>query len=155
LRESLLLRIEGGQALKRRHRLAGDVRDRRDAGAGLNTIDQYRAGAALRQPAAEARATPPHLVHQHVDKRRIGTPADGLPAALDLDLELARHDGSLPCGFVVIARVSNGPPPNKQHCCLVAQPDARQSALRLMPSTFAISASLARCSSIEAANSAP
>ena len=68
--------------------------DRRDAGAHRLAVDQHRAGAALRQPAAELGAVELEIVAQHVEQRRVGLGRNR--AAHAVDFQADGHGWRLP-----------------------------------------------------------
>src|SRR5204862_4444922 len=84
-------RPQSRQALERRDRLAGNCCDRGHAAPDLLAVQQHRAGTALRQAAAEARAVQVQLVVQDVQERRIEARGHVVHETVDLDLQLARH----------------------------------------------------------------
>src|SRR5688572_13011693 len=86
---------EGRQALERRDRALADSGDGCDARANLLAVVQDRAGTALRETAAEARAVQAELVPQDVQQRRVGRRRDVVNASVHLDLECVRHRLSL------------------------------------------------------------
>src|SRR6266850_602273 len=55
-----------------RHLLVPRCRDRQDAGAHRLTIEMHRAGAALREPAAEMRIVQAELAAQRIEQRHLG-----------------------------------------------------------------------------------
>ena len=121
LRQALLLRIQRRQALERGHRLAGDRRDRRHAGADLDAVGEHRAGAALREPAAEARSFELELVRQHVEQGRVRACASPASPAIHLDLEVVRHSRppvSPHMRLVLIQFQANGPLAREQAAVL-------------------------------------
>ena len=79
----------GRESLDGHHRLA-DGRGRRDtAGPDGAAIDVQRACAALSDAAAELRAGQPDLIADHPQQRRLRVRVDGMPRAVDDELE--RH----------------------------------------------------------------
>src|SRR5262249_17764163 len=63
-----------------------DARQRRDAGTHRLAVDVDRAGAALAEPAAEARPLEPEIVAQHVEQRHLGVvDGDGDRPAVDVE----------------------------------------------------------------------
>src|SRR4029079_12220299 len=91
LRKLLLLGIARCESFERGERRAANLRARRYAGADLDPVGQHRAGAALREPAAEARTFEPQLVHEHIEQRRIRALPQGYVTAVHFDLEIIRH----------------------------------------------------------------
>ena len=65
-RELFLLSIPGGQALERRHGFAGDGGEGCHARPYLDSVQEHRARAALRQPAPESRSLQSELVREDV-----------------------------------------------------------------------------------------
>ena len=80
------------QPLERDDLLLGrERRQRRDAGAHRLAVDMHRAGAALREPAAEARPVQREIVAQRIEQRHVGivdVDRDRLPLTVS-DLEMA------------------------------------------------------------------
>ena len=93
-RQLLLLGMPGRQAFERGDGFARHVRHRRHAGADLDPVGEHRAGAALRQPAAELRPVQGKLVREHIKERRIGIGGDRPGAAVHFDAQLIRHRGA-------------------------------------------------------------
>src|SRR5262249_19136055 len=119
LREALLLRVEARQPLERGDGLSGDGGDRRDAGADLDAVGQHRAGAALRQPAAEAWSLEVQLVREHVEQRRVGAGLDRPRLAVDLDIHASPPVSQLQRDLFR-STLTNRLHANKQYCCPVA-----------------------------------
>src|SRR5215217_8660370 len=67
--------------------------DRHHAGAHGRAVDEYRAGAALRQPATELGTVKFEIVAEHVKQRRIRLSVDRAGGAVDLQAD--DHDGSV------------------------------------------------------------
>src|ERR1019366_6207740 len=79
------------EARERGDRPPGDRGHRRDTGAYRLSVDMHRAGAALAEPAAEARIVEAELVAQGVEQGHLGiVDLDRVRLAVDREVEL-RH----------------------------------------------------------------
>src|SRR5436190_22883959 len=121
LREGVALRVPGGEALEGGERLVRDRGDRCDAGPDLYAVGEHRAGAALRESAAEARPLQLELVGEHVEERRISARLHRPSPSVHLDVDAVRHAhppvkadaicSYFNCRLAAVAGV------NKQHPC--------------------------------------
>ena len=71
-RQLLLRGVPGGKSFERRDRLALHGGDRRHARSRFNPVDEDRTRSALTQAATKPRPLKVELVHQDVQKRRVG-----------------------------------------------------------------------------------
>ena len=71
----LLGRAEAGE---RDDLAVADGRHRRDAGADRLAVEMHRAGAALREPAAEMRIVEADVVAQRIEQRHVRIGVDGV-----------------------------------------------------------------------------
>ena len=69
----------------RDHLAVAHRRDRRDAGADRNPVEMHRAGAALRESAAEMRIVEPEIVAQRIEQRHVGIGIDGMALAVHVE----------------------------------------------------------------------
>ena len=86
-------RLDGAEAFQRRHLLALEQQQRRDAGQHRLAVDDHRARAALTEPAAELGGIEFEFVAQHIEQRRIRIGVD--PVVLTVDLQC--HHGLSRC----------------------------------------------------------
>src|SRR5215831_20145163 len=79
--------VEGAEPLQRGDLVGTEVRDRHHAGAHDRAVDEHRAGAALREPAAELCAVKLEIIAQHIEQRgvRLGLHRAGRPVDLQAD----------------------------------------------------------------------
>ena len=95
LDEGALHRVQAfgrAEAFERHHLLLrGQGRERRHARAHRLAVDVDRAGTALRQPAAEARAVQREVVAQRIKQRHVGIGIDRMSLTVDLESEALTH----------------------------------------------------------------
>src|SRR5262249_28099805 len=75
----------GTEPLDRRYLPARKDRDRRDRGTLGAAGDDHRAGAALRETAAEFGAVEAEIIPQHVEQRRLRIGLDRMGLAVDVE----------------------------------------------------------------------
>ena len=69
-----------------------DRRDRRDAGADRLAVEMHRAGAALREAAAEMRVVEADVVTQGIKQRHVRIGIDRMVFAVDVEGEFLGHE---------------------------------------------------------------
>src|SRR5262249_21154144 len=88
--EGLLQRmrlLDRAEPLERRHLALPDLGNRRNAGARCNSVQEHRAGAALRKPATEFRTVELEIVAEHVEQGRVGLGIDRARRPIDLQAD--------------------------------------------------------------------
>ena len=85
--------IARAEAFERDDLALDAARDRDDAGARRDAVDQHGAGAAFAEPAAIFRSVQFEIVAQHIEQRGIGRGVDLMDPAIDRQADRGlRHD---------------------------------------------------------------
>ena len=79
--------VARAEAFERQDLTPDAARDRDDAGARRDAVDEHGAGAAFAEPAAVFRSVQFEIVAQHIKQRGVGSGADVMDPAVDFQAD--------------------------------------------------------------------